>query len=272
MNSSAPLVLVDNVERSMNNLDPYEIESISVLKDASATAIFGVRGANGVILITTKKGTPGKAKVTANVNYSLQAPTRLPQPLDAVSYMTLRNEVIEQHNNATGQSNPLDFGEEVFQAYENNVLPEYYVDRNFYDEFLHDYVPMLRSNVNISGGSDKVKYFTSIGYLSQGGPFKTEKWDEYNYDNEQRLNRLTYRANIDFQVTKGGCHSIPSPVKVSIRSSIGSRNTHYLAQAVQIRIRNSRYICICGHLQIIERSSSSRRLVSSKNNWIVFIL
>ncbi|RED98354.1 SusC/RagA family TonB-linked outer membrane protein [Marinoscillum furvescens] len=203
LNNSAPLVLVDNVERSMNNLDPYEIESISVLKDASATAIFGVRGANGVILITTKKGTPGKAKVTANVNYSLQAPTRLPQPLDAVSYMTLRNEVIEQHNDATGQSNPLEFGEDVFQAYENNILPEYYVDRNFYDEFLHDYVPMLRSNVNISGGSDKVKYFTSIGYLSQGGPFKTEKWDEYNYDNEQRLNRLTYRANIDFQVTKG---------------------------------------------------------------------
>lgn len=197
LNSSAPLVLVDGVERSINTIDPYDIENISILKDASATAVFGVRGANGVILVTTKKGIVGAPQITANVNYSLQTPTRLPKPLNAIDYMTVRNGVVALDN----PDNPVPYPDEVIQHYRDGYLPMYYVDRNYYKEFMHKFVPMTKANVNLRGGSEKTKYFASLGYTDQGGPFKTERWDEYNYDNEQRLKRFTYRANIDMQVT-----------------------------------------------------------------------
>ncbi|GGZ16578.1 SusC/RagA family TonB-linked outer membrane protein [Echinicola pacifica] len=203
INNSSPLILVDGVEREISTLDPYDVESVSVLKDASATAVFGVRGANGVILITTKKGLAGEAQITGNLNYSLQSITRVPQPMGAVDYMNTRNAVIEQHNQFTGGNTPPAFSEEVFDAYANGYLPDYYVDRNFYEELMYDYVPMMKANVNVRGGTEKTKYFTSVGYMRQGGPFKTERWDEYNYDNEQRLDRFNYRANIDMQINKG---------------------------------------------------------------------
>lgn len=198
MNTTAPLVLVDGVEREMNTIDPYDIESISILKDASATAVYGVRGANGVILVTTKKGIIGKPQITAHGNYSLQTPTRLPKPLNAIDYMTVRNEVVALDN----PNNPVPYPEEVFEHYRKGDLPEYYVDRNWYKEFMNKYTPMYNANVNIRGGNEKTKYFASVGYMNQGGPFKTERWSEYNYDNEQKLDRFTYRANIDMQITK----------------------------------------------------------------------
>jgi len=198
LNSSAPLVLVDGVERSINTIDPYDIENISILKDASATAVFGVRGANGVILVTTKKGVIGAPQVTASLNYSLQTPTRLPKPLNAIDYMTVRNGVVALDN----PDNPIPYPDDVIQHYRNGDLPMYYADRNYYKEFMYKFVPMTKANVNLRGGSEKTKYFTSLGYTDQGGPFKTERWDEYNYDNAQRLKRFTYRANIDMQVTK----------------------------------------------------------------------
>ena len=203
MNNASPLILVDNVERPMSQVDPYDVESISVLKDASATAIFGVRGANGVILITTKRGKTGKAQITANINQSWQFVTRRPQPLGAIEFMTLRNQVIEQNNQLLGINDPLPFGPEVFEAYQNNTFPEVYFDTNYAEEYLNDFVPLTRATVNIRGGSDKVKYFTSIGYMDQGGPFNTDgNTGAYDYDNDQRLNRLNYRANFDIQVNK----------------------------------------------------------------------
>ena len=198
MNSSSPLVLVDGVQREINTIDPYDIESVSILKDASATAVFGVRGANGVILVTTKKGFVGKAQITANTNYSLQTPTRLPKPLNAMDYITLRNEVVQLDN----PNNTLPYSESVFEHLRKNDLNGYYMDRDWFGEFMHEYTPMYKANVNMQGGNEKTKYFTSVGYMSQGGPFKTERRPEYNYDNSQRLNRFTYRANIDMQITK----------------------------------------------------------------------
>ncbi len=201
-NTSNPLILVDGVEREITTLEPYDIESVSILKDASATAVFGVRGANGVILVTTKKGIVGKPQISGNVNYSLQTPTRLPKPMNAIDYMNTRNGVIQDFNDALGQSSPLPYSDEDFEHYRKGDLPEYYVDRNFFKELMYKFVPMYKGNVNIRGGSTKTKYFVSAGYMRQGGPFKTERWDEYNYDNEQRVDRFTYRTNIEMQITK----------------------------------------------------------------------
>ncbi len=202
MNDAAPLVLVDGVERPLNDIDSYDVETVNILKDASATAVFGVRGANGVILVTTKKGVVGKAKVTANLNYSLQNTTRQMEPMNAIDYMNTRNQVIQMENDRTGVITPLPYSQETFDRYANNVLPEYYVDRNFQEEFIRKNVPMAKANVNIRGGNEKTTYFASVGYLKQGGPFKTERWDSYNYDNEERLDRFTYRANIDMKINK----------------------------------------------------------------------
>lgn len=198
LNSSAPLVLVDGVEREIITIDPYDVESVSILKDASATAVFGVRGANGVILVTTKKGIVGKARVTANTNYSLQTPTRLPKPLNAFDYVNLRNEVVRLDN----PNNPPAFDDSVIEHLKNNDLTGFYMDRDYFGEFLHKFTPMYKANVNVQGGTEKTKYFTSVGYMSQGGPFKTVPNSEYGYDNTERLNRFTYRANIDMQITK----------------------------------------------------------------------
>lgn len=202
MNNSDPLILVDGVERSLYDIDPYDVETVNILKDASATAVFGVRGANGVILVTTKKGVVGEAKVTANLNYSMQNTTRQIEPMNAIDYMITRNQVVGMENERTGDDSPLPYDDKVFERYENNVLPEYYVDRDFQEEFIRKNVPMLKGNVNIRGGNKRTKYFASVGYTRQGGPFKTERWDEYNYDNEERLDRFTYRANIDMDVTE----------------------------------------------------------------------
>ena len=201
-NGSQPLILIDGVEREISTLDPYDIESISILKDASATAVFGVRGANGVILVTSKRGMVGKPTITATVNYSAQAPTRLPKPLNAIDYMTVRNEVIRQDNESRGLSTPIPYSDQVFDYYKTGYQPDYYVDRNFFDEFLKDYAPMAKTNFNIRGGNEKTKYFVSAGYLRQAGPFKTEKWSEYNYDNAEKLDRFNYRSNIDIQINK----------------------------------------------------------------------
>ena len=198
MNSSAPLILVDGVERPLTTIDPYDVESISVLKDASATAVFGVRGANGVILVTTKKGIVGKPQVSANVNYSMQTPTRLPKPLNAFDYVNLRNEVVRLDN----PNNPPAFDESVIDHLSNNDLTGYYMDRDFFGEFIHDFTPMYKANINLRGGNERTKYFTSVGYMSQGGPFKTVPNQEFGYDNSQRLDRFTYRTNIDMQITK----------------------------------------------------------------------
>ncbi len=199
-NNSSPLILVDGVEREIATLNMHDIESISILKDASATAVFGVRGANGVILITSKRGEVMKPQVTINSTYALQTLTRMPEPLNAVDFMTVRNGVIDQHNKITGQVTPLPYGEEIFNHYRTGYLPEYYVDRNFFKEFMHDYVPMSTTNLNVRGGTETTKYYASLGYMRQGGPFKTERWDEYNYDNSQRLDRFTFRANVNTKV------------------------------------------------------------------------
>lgn len=198
MNSSSPLVLVDGVEREITTIDPYDVESVSILKDASATAVFGVRGANGVILVTTKKGSVGKTNVTANTSYSLQTPTRLPKPLNAFDYVNLRNEVVRLDNPNSAPA----FDQSVIDHLKNNDLTGFYMDRDFFKESLNKYTPMYKANVNIQGGNEKTKYFASVGYMSQGGPFKTVPNKEFGYDNSQRLDRFNYRANIDMQITK----------------------------------------------------------------------
>jgi len=187
VNGQQPLTLVDGVERDFKALDPREIETISILKDASATAVYGVRGANGVIMITTRRGKAGKTVIDVTGEQSWQAPTRLPDMVSAYDYALLRNQVEQQNGRE-----PI-YSDYALERYRLGDKPELYPVRDFIGEFMRNASPMRRVNVNVSGGSDKMRYFTTVGYLYQEGIFKTAKFSEYDYDPQSKANRVNFR-------------------------------------------------------------------------------
>lgn len=195
VNGQAPLTLVDGVERDFQALDPREVETITVLKDASATAVYGVRGANGVIIVTTRRGkATSKPVIDVTTEQSWQTPTRLPEMVSAYDYALLRNQVETQNNRQ-----PI-YDEYALERYRLGDSPELYPVRNFVNEFIRDYSPMQRVNVNVNGGSEKMRYFTTVGWLHQEGIFKTEKFKEYDYDPQSKANRVNFRSNFDIDL------------------------------------------------------------------------
>jgi TonB-linked SusC/RagA family outer membrane protein len=195
LTSSSPLVLVDGVERGMSQIDPNEIADITVLKDASSTAVFGVRGANGVILVTTRRGKEGKPKISFSSTFSLQAPTRLGKYANAKDYMTYMNEA--DVNDGRDPS----FSQEILDIYDNpNRNKLIYPDTDWQALLYDDVAPQHQHNVNISGGSKRVRYFASFGMLNQKGIFNGN--DGLDYDGNFSYKRNNLRANLDIDVTK----------------------------------------------------------------------
>ncbi|RYY58560.1 MAG: TonB-dependent receptor [Chitinophagaceae bacterium] len=195
VNGQQPLILVDGVQRDFTALDPREVESISILKDASATAVYGVRGANGVIMITTRRGHVGKPIIDITAEQSFQAPTRLPEMTNAYDYALLRNQVEIQ------DGRPPIYDDVALEHYRLGDSKDLYPTRDFVNEFMRDAFPMRRANVNFSGGSDKMRYFTTVGYLYQEGIFKTEKFSDYDYNPESKAHRVNFRSNFDIDIT-----------------------------------------------------------------------
>lgn len=193
---SSPLILVDGVERSFFQIDPNEVESINVLKDASATAVFGVRGANGVVLVTTKRGEKGRAKVSVSTSVGVQIPTRLQKYTNSYQWVSFYNEA--QRNDGIPEEN-LRFQPDVVQAFKDHSQPLIYPDMDWMNYIMKDATFQSQHNVNISGGTEKVRYFVSAGLLTQDGLLK-----QFNtgYDANFSYNRYNYRANLDFELTK----------------------------------------------------------------------
>ncbi len=194
VNGQQPLMLVDGVERDFRALDPREVETITILKDASATAVYGVRGANGVIMVTTRRGAAGKPVIDVTMEQSFQSPTRLPEMVSAYDYALLRNQVETQNGRKPIYSNY------ALDRYRLGDKTDLYPVRNFVDEFMREAFPMERVNVNVSGGSDKMRYFTTVGALYQEGIFKTERFPEYGYDPKSKANRVNFRSNFDIEL------------------------------------------------------------------------
>ncbi|MDE6648302.1 MAG: TonB-dependent receptor [Muribaculaceae bacterium] len=192
-----PLIQVDGVERDMWDIDPNEIESISVLKDASATAVFGVRGANGVILVTTKRGKEGKAKISVSLNFSAQSPTKLIEMANSVEYANFYNYVVQ--SDTPGAANM--FSDEVIAKFTSNNPSDRirFPNMRWTDEIFKKVTMQQQHNVNISGGNKKVKYFISAGYFGQDGIFDQYGRNDYAFD--YRYNRFNYRSNLDIDVT-----------------------------------------------------------------------
>ena len=190
---AAPLIQVDGVERGMNDIDPNEIESITILKDASATAVFGVRGANGVILITTKRGKEGKARISFTTSASILAPTKLVEQANSYEYATFYNAM-----NRNDGASPV-FSDAVIQKFQDGTDPIRFPSIKWTDYIMGDATLQSQHNVNISGGTDKVRYFISAGAYTQGGLF-----NEFNlpYNISYQYRRFNYRSNLDMDVTK----------------------------------------------------------------------
>lgn len=192
--ASAPLTLVDGVERPYTQLDPNEIESVSVLKDASATAVFGVRGANGVIIVTTKRGVEGAPKISFTSSAGFQKASRLPVFVDSYRHAMIYTEAqLNDNPNAV-----LKFTPEATEAFRTNSDPIIYPNTNWMDYILKPSAFQSQQNINLSGGTKAVKYFVSLGYLKQDGLFRIfDQPDNTNYG----YRRYNYRANLDINVT-----------------------------------------------------------------------
>ena len=191
--SVSPLIQVDGVEREMWDIDPNEIESVTVLKDASATAVFGVRGANGVILITTKRGAEGKAHITASTSFSALMPTKMVEMASSYDYARFHNQM--HANDGTAP----EFSEEVMAMFKNGTDPIRFPSMNWSDYIMKDVTLQTQHNVNISGGNKTVKYFISAGMFTQDGIFNEfDRPYEFGYGYQ----RFNYRSNLDIDVTK----------------------------------------------------------------------
>lgn len=189
------LVLVDGVERSFNEIPIEDIESFSVLKDASATAIYGQRGANGVVLVTTKQGVAGKVKISAKVSAGIDFRGSMPDYVGANTYANLANEA------RIGRYETPRYTREELDIISNNLDPDLYPNMNWRDLMLNKMSPKYIANVNLSGGGTNVTYYVSLGYTNQAGIYKTQSASN-KYNTNTTYERFNYRANINMNITK----------------------------------------------------------------------
>lgn len=200
--SQDPLILVDGVETTdYNNIDPNEIENITVLKDASSTAVYGVRGANGVILITTKRGMLGRPRISLSSNVAATAVPMFPERMNAYDYTRLYNEALAYDSYIKGDYQQF-FTDEEIELYRNQTDPIFYPDVDWVDMMLKDFSIQHQHNMNIQGGTEFAKYFVSIGMFNQEAQFNHTNLQPDFFDQQTVYNRYNFRSNFDFQVTK----------------------------------------------------------------------
>lgn len=200
-NNSSPLVLVDGIERNMDDIDVNEVENISVLKDASATAVYGVKGGNGVILITTKRGSVSKPKFTFEANTTWENISKIAQVEDAYTGILSRNRAIINEAAVNPDSWNDYVPDEILGYYRDNTYPYAYPSLDLTETMLKDYGRSHRFNMNVAGGTNFVKYFGSLSYNHVGDIMATEDVGQ-GYNPEYSYDRFNFRSNLDFAITK----------------------------------------------------------------------
>lgn len=213
-NGSSPLVLVDGVERDFASIDPNEVADISVLKDASATAVFGAKGANGVIIVTTRNGQEGKPKMDFSFQAGLSSPINMAKHVDAYTTMSTMNDAMMNDQVFSGISSPA-----VLEEYRNpssRINSLRYPDVNWLKELTNDFAQVYNANFNISGGTRFVKYFASVGYTREGSIFKS--FNDGKVDSSYSYDRVNFRTNLDFNVTRSTLVSFKLGGNVGIKN------------------------------------------------------
>ncbi|MGO3807459.1 MAG: SusC/RagA family TonB-linked outer membrane protein [Sphingobacterium sp.] len=191
----SPLLIVDGVpDRDIDNIDAEDIESFTVLKDATATAVYGTRGANGVIIINTRKGKAGKPSISAEVQQGITGFTYLPEFIDAPSFMELYNE------GQVMRGKDAFYSPEDIEKHRTGEDPDLYPNVDWYDVLFKDYATNNRLNANITGGADVAQYYVSLGYYNETGQFKTEDVESYN--SKLKYNRFNFTSNLTVNISK----------------------------------------------------------------------
>lgn len=197
-NGSQPLMLVDGVERDFRDLDPNEISTFSVLKDASATAIFGAKGANGVIIVTTKRGLEGKPKLSVSASTGVEQIAKKMPHINAYTTMSMLNVAFMNQGMFTEL-----IPKSILEEYRNPSTPLNalrYPDVNWFDLTTKKFAPTANVNINVSGGNDFIKYFSSLGYVYESDFFKNS--NQGILDSRYWYHRINYRTNLDFNLTR----------------------------------------------------------------------
>ena len=209
-------MLVDGVEREFSQIDPNEVQDISILKDASATAVFGVRGANGVILVTTRRGEVGKPAITLTTSVGLQQISKFLEPANSYEYATAYNHAQEVEGVA---EDGWKFSKEAIQHWKDMDMPTVYPSTNWFKYLMNDHAWQEQYNINVSGGTERARYFVSVGMLNQDGLFKTfDQGDDANF----KYRRYNFRANLDVDFSKLSTLSIGIGGRIGRRNSIGN--------------------------------------------------
>ena len=222
-NGGQPLILVDGVERNMENIDANEVETISVLKDASATAVFGVKGANGVILITTKRGTTGKPQITFSYNATTLLLPKFPSQLDAYNTFLFKNEAIEREvvlnepSWADYQPNEIADRYKLPQTAENALI---YPNIDWTKALYKNVGMSHHANMSVQGGTNFVNYFGSFAFLHEGDMFKKYN-NNKGYDPNYNFDRFNFRSNFDFKLTK------TTKLTVNLAGYYSKKNTNF---------------------------------------------
>ncbi len=193
--NNKPLILVDGIEREMDLVDVDDIASLSILKDATATALYGVRGANGIVLITTKRGSEGAAKVSVKAEFGLTQPVKVPEMANAEQWIDYYNEISTYEE---GSIKPIDDYQK--QMYLSGADPDLYPNVDWMDAIYKNLAMTGRVNVSASGGNKNVRYYVGGSYYTEGGMFNMA--DNNNYNAQMNFNRFSFRSNIDINITK----------------------------------------------------------------------
>lgn len=208
--NNRPLVLVDGIERSLDLVDPEDIETFSILKDATATAVYGVRGANGIVLITTKRGREGKMHINAKVDYGVSSPIRKPKMADAGSWIDYYNDIVFDATERNA------YNQEQRDMYVNNQDPDLYPNVNWMDELFKSSSTNQRINLNISGGSERIRYYVAGSFYTENSIYNSQVGSDYNP--ELSYKRYNFRSNVDIDVTSS------TVVNVSLSNLYEKRN------------------------------------------------
>lgn len=217
---SQPLVLVDGVERPLSNVEPEDIESFSVLKDASATSVYGIRGANGVILVTTRRGSVAKAAINFKYERGVQSATSKPKFVDAPTYLELLNEA----NLASNPNYVTPYTPEVIEKYRSGEDPVLYPNVDWMGLMMKDFANSQRATLNVSGGTEKARYYVAGSYYDETGAWATDALSKY--DSQTKLKRFNFRSNTDLDLRKDLTLSLGLGGYLTLSNYPGDGNTN----------------------------------------------
>lgn len=238
--SHAPLILVDGFERDLNSVSVYDVESISVLKDASATALYGMKGANGVIMVTTKRGVVGKSSLSVDFTQGFQSPIKLPEFVNSAQYVKMYNQA------SVNDGLPARYTAEDIAGYESGDRL-YYPDVDWMKETVREFSPSTSVNVSSRGGNKVAQYYVSLGYLNSTGIYKNTDMND-GYSTNSNLNRINFRSNIDISLLRdltlrlnlgGQINDVNSPRMAT--SDIWTRLYDYPTHIFPIYAKNTLY-------------------------------